>query len=152
MFNMTKIKAVRGDGRSFYMNHLSSNDYYSEHEKVSGHWRGELAGDFGLWARNAESEEFCRFQRNINPMTGEKLTKRTVTGGIRFFDFQCAAPKSVSVLTLFDPRLVKAHEEAVCRAMDELERLAAVRVRVGENAQTRNYRITGRARVCAVHA
>ena len=143
MFNMTKIKAVRGDGRSFYMNHLSSNDYYSEHEKVIGHWRGELAGDFGLWARNAESEEFCRFQRNINPMTGEKLTKRTVTGGIRFFDFQCAAPKSVSVLTLFDPRLVKAHEEAVFRAMDELERLAAVRVRVGENAQTRNYRITG---------
>ena len=80
MFNMTKIKAVRGDGRSFYMTHLSSNDYYSEHEKVIGHWRGELAGDFGLWARNAESEEFCRFQRNINPMTGEKLTKRTVTG------------------------------------------------------------------------
>ena len=62
MFNMTKIKAVRGDGRSFYMNHLSSNDYYSEHEKVIGHWRGELAGDFGLWARNAESDEFCPFQ------------------------------------------------------------------------------------------
>ena len=45
MFNMTKIKAVRGDGRSFYMNHLSSNDYYSENEKVKGFWRGNLADD-----------------------------------------------------------------------------------------------------------
>ena len=49
MFNMTKIKAVRGDGRSFYMNHLSSNDYYSEHEKVQGRWCGRLALEFDLW-------------------------------------------------------------------------------------------------------
>ena len=43
MFNMTKIKAVRGDGRSFYMNHLSSNDYYSENEKVKGCVRVAIA-------------------------------------------------------------------------------------------------------------
>ena len=53
MFNMTKIKAVRGDGRSFYMNHLSSNDYYSENEKVKGFWRGNLADDFGLFKSSA---------------------------------------------------------------------------------------------------
>ena len=76
-------------------------------------------------------------------MTHEKLTKRTVTGGIRFYDFQCAAPKSVSIISLFDRRLVQAHEEAVNEAMRELEKLAAVRVRKGENAMTRNYQITG---------
>ena len=143
MFNMTKIKAVRGDGRSFYMNHLSSNDYYSENEKVKGFWRGNLADDFGLFGSSAGSEEFCLFQRNINPLTYEKLTKRTVTGGIRFYDFQCAAPKSVSIISLFDRRLVQAHEEAVNEAMRELEKLAAVRVRKGENAITRNYQMTG---------
>lgn len=143
MFNMTKIKAVRGDGRSFYMNHLSSNDYYSENEKVKGFWRGNLADDFGLFGSSAGSEEFCLFQRNINPLTYEKLTKRTVTGGIRFYDFQCAAPKSVSIISLFDRRLVQAHEEAVNEAMRELEKLAAVRVRKGENAMTRNYQMTG---------
>ena len=143
MFNMTKIKAVRGDGRSFYMNHLSSNDYYSENEKVKGFWRGNLADDFGLFGSSAGSEEFCLFQRNINPLTHEKLTKRNVTGGIRFYDFQCAAPKSVSIISLFDRRLVQAHEEAVNEAMREVEKLAAVRVRKGENAMTRNYQITG---------
>lgn len=34
MFNMTKIRATNGSGKSFYANHLCSNDYYSEHEKV----------------------------------------------------------------------------------------------------------------------
>ena len=92
MFNMTKIKAVRGDGRSFYMNHLSSNDYYSEHEKVQGRWCGRLALEFDLWDA-VSSEEFSLFQRNINPKTLEKLTQRTVKSGVRFFDFQCAAPK-----------------------------------------------------------
>lgn len=31
--------------------------------------------------------------------------------GVRFFDFQCAAPKSVSILALFDERLAQAHDE-----------------------------------------
>ena len=41
MFNMTKIRASQGSGKSFYANHLSSNDYYSEHEKVRGYWLEE---------------------------------------------------------------------------------------------------------------
>ena len=143
MFNMTKIKAVRGDGRSFYMNHLSSNDYYSEHEKVQGRWCGRLALEFDLWDA-VSSEEFSLFQRNINPKTLEKLTQRTVKSGVRFFDFQCAAPKSVSIISLFDSRLLQAHEEAVQAAMHELEDLAAVRVRTGENVKTRNYELTGK--------
>ena len=30
MFNVTKIRATNGAGKSFYANHLSANDYYSE--------------------------------------------------------------------------------------------------------------------------
>ena len=39
MFNVTKIRATNGAGKSFYANHLSANDYYSEAEKIVGHWR-----------------------------------------------------------------------------------------------------------------
>ena len=48
MFNVTKIRATNGAGKSFYANHLSANDYYSESEKIVGHWRGILSFDFDL--------------------------------------------------------------------------------------------------------
>lgn len=144
MFNMTKIRATNGSGKSFYANHLCSNDYYSEHEKVQGYWRGELADAFGLQNKVVTSEEFSLFQRNVNPKTLDRLTQKNMPGGPRFFDFQVAAPKSVSVMSMFDERLIEAHRESVRIAMAELERLAAVRVRDGENVRTNNYATTGK--------
>ena len=143
MFNMTKIRASHGSGKSFYANHLSSNDYYSEHENVVGYWLGELADAFGLRGEIVTSREFSLFQKNINPKTYGKLTQKNIPGGPRFFDFQCAAPKSVSVMSLFDERLMEAHVESVRIAMSELEKFAAVRVRHGENVRTNNYETTG---------
>ncbi|MBS1369219.1 MAG: relaxase domain-containing protein, partial [Lentisphaeria bacterium] len=144
MFNMTKIRATNASGKAFYVNHLCSNDYYSEHEKVQGDWRGELADAFGLRDKVVTSEEFSLFQRNVNPKTPGKLTQKNMPGGPRFFDFQVAAPKSVSVMSMFDERLIEAHRESVRIAMAELERLAAVRVRDGENVRTNNYETTGK--------
>ena len=143
MFNMTKIRASHGSGKSFYANHLCSNDYYSEHERVRGYWLGELAEVFGLRGGIVTSGEFSLFQKNINPKTYGKLTQKNIPGGPRFFDFQCAAPKSVSVMSLFDERLMEAHVESVRIAMSELEKFAAVRVRHGENVRTNNYETTG---------
>ena len=143
LFNMTKIRATSGAGKAFYHNHLSCNDYYSENEKVSGYWRGKLVWDLGLIGNEVDAETFSLLQKNINPDTLRKLTQRTVKTGVRFFDFQCAAPKSVSVLSMFDKRLIVAHREAVDVAMDELERLAAVRLRKGDQTRTNNYEITG---------
>ncbi len=144
LFNMTKIRATNGGGKSFYHNHLSCNDYYSEGEQVVGRWYGELVYDFNLWNAEVESETFSLFQKNINPDTMEKLTQRNATGGPRFFDFQCAAPKSVSVMSMFDERLVRAHSKAVLTAMREMEKLAAVRLRKGDQVRTNNYEITGK--------
>jgi conjugative relaxase-like TrwC/TraI family protein len=50
-------------------------------------------------------------------------------GGIRFYDFQCSAQKSLSIMavTLGDNRLRLAHEKAFETAMKELERFAARR-------------------------
>ncbi len=144
LFNMTKIRAANGSGKSFYMNHLSCNDYYSEGEKVTGYWRGNLVMDLNLWNAEVDAETFSLFQKNINPKTLGKLTQKNVSGGPRFFDFQCAAPKSVSVMSMFDERLVQAHSKAVWVAMQELEKLAAVRLRKGDQARTNNYEITGK--------
>ena len=143
MFNMTKIRASNASGKSFYANHLSSNDYYSEHEKIIGLWRGELAEVFGLHDEEVTGEVFSLFQKNINPKTFGRLTQKTMKKGPRFFDFQVAAPKSVSVMSLFDERLVSAHQSAAREAMAELEKLAAVRVRDGENVRTNNYETSG---------
>ncbi|MFA7183399.1 MAG: MobF family relaxase, partial [Victivallales bacterium] len=141
---MTKIKAVNGAGKAFYANHLAANDYYSENEKVVGTWQGKLAYDFILTEKEVDTETFSLFQRNINPRTYGKLTQRTVMTGVRFFDFQCAAPKSVSIMSLWDERLEAAHKTAVAEAMAELEKLAAVRVRKGDNVRTNNLEITGK--------
>ena len=48
MFTAAKIKATHGKGADFYRQHLANNDYYSEHDRVEGHWRGSLASVFGL--------------------------------------------------------------------------------------------------------
>ncbi|MBR4490380.1 relaxase domain-containing protein, partial [bacterium] len=144
MFNVTKIRATNGAGKSFYANHLSANDYYSEKEKVVGVWKGKLADRFNLDGKEVTAEVFSLFQRNIDPFLERKLTQRTVMSGVRFFDFQCSAPKSVSIMSLWDHRIAELHQKAVDEAMTELEKLAAVRVRKGDNVRTHNIEITGK--------
>lgn len=149
MFTMAKIKAsgssFGGGGKSFYQEHLSSNDYYCEKEKVNGVWKGSLANAFDLAGMKVQDKEFSRFQRNINPLSGERLTKRTHIDGVRFFDFQCSAQKSVSIMGIVgqDKRLVDSHVKAVDIAMKELEKFAAVRVRTGNRAWSNDLNISG---------
>ena len=45
---------------------------------------------------------------------------------------------------MFDERLVRAHSKAVLTAMREMEKLAAVRLRKGDQVRTNNYEITGK--------
>ena len=143
MFTMARIKAVRGKGKEFFLNHLSCNDYYSEKERMAGVWHGRLAEDFEIANQTVSAEVFSLFQQDLNPVTHQKLTQRTVAGGIRFYDFQCSAQKSVSVMSLFDQRLIEAHRRSVAFAMKELERFAAVRIRSGANVNTQNHEVTG---------
>ena len=119
---------------------------------MAGQWQSQLAARLGL----APVQEIqagntaCRMLReNVNPATGEKLTQRNVEGSIRFFDFQCSAQKSVSVLHALtgDERLAGAHDRAATRAFAELESFAACRVRAGAAAWSQDTRATGN--VCA---
>jgi len=143
VFTMAKIR----NGSTYLANHLSANDYYSAKEEVAGEWVGEGAQRIGLGCRSIGSvdEAFERLRLNQNPLTGRRLSPRTGEGRIAFFDFQCSAPKSVSILavTFGDERLRMAHRQAVGVAFAELERLAARRVREGRSAWTEDIQITG---------
>ena len=143
MFTCARIKATRGKGADFYRQHLSCNDYFSEHEAVKGVWLGSLAEDFDLSGKPVDPSVFSAFQQNLHPVFGKKLTVRNVENAVRFYDFQCSAQKSVSIMSLFDDRLEKAHQRAVRLAMQEMERFASVRLRSGINANTDNIEFTG---------
>lgn len=144
MFTAAKIKATHGKGADFYRQHLANNDYYSEHDRVEGHWRGSLASVFGLENESVTQDVFSLFQQNLTPSTKQKLTPRNNPNSVRFYDFQCSAQKSVSVMSLFDSRLIEAHRKAVEVGMRELERFAAVRIRKGESYATKNFEFTGK--------
>lgn len=143
MFTMAKLR----DGSTYLANHLSANDYYAEKESVTGEWIGHGAERLGVASRaiGAGDEAFERLRCNRHPLTGRKLTARNGAGRIAFLDFQCSAPKSVSLLavTFGDERLRAAHREAVTIAFAELERFAARRVRAGAAAWSEQTTLTG---------
>jgi conjugative relaxase-like TrwC/TraI family protein len=147
MFTMAKIR----NGSTYLGNHLTANDYYSEKEAVTGEWTGLAAEKLGLAGRRigAKDEAFERLRQNRHPLTGRKLTSRMGAGRIVFLDFQCSAPKSVSMLavTFGDERLCAAHREAVTVAFAELERFAARRVRAGDAAWSEQTVVT--SNLCA---
>ena len=97
MFTMAKIT----DGSTYLDHHLCANDYYAEGEQVVGQWQGRLTARLGLVESQpiqAGDQAFRLLRENIDPATGERLTQRNVENSIRFFDFQCSAQKSVSIL------------------------------------------------------
>ena len=124
MFTMAKIK----DGGTYLKNHLSANDYYSEKETVIGQWVGRGAEHLGLRGEIAAGDPaFEALRKNRRPGSSEKLTPRDGEGRVRFFDFQCSAQKSVSIMavTMGDTGLLAAHDAAAALAFGELERFAA---------------------------
>ena len=124
MFTMAKIK----DGGTYLERHLAANDYYCENESVVGKWVGEGARRLGLDQDiRAGDKSFENLRNNRVPDSTEKLTPRDSPNRVKFFDFQCSAQKSVSVMavTLGDTRLLQAHDTAAALAYSELERFAA---------------------------
>ena len=119
---MAKIR----NGSTYLSHHLSANDYYAEGEKVRGQWVGQGAAKLGL-TDEVQPEQFEALRNNQRPDTSEPLTPRTRGHRVAFFDFQCSAQKSVSIMAMLagDGRLRAAHEQASKIAFTELEQFAA---------------------------
>jgi conjugative relaxase-like TrwC/TraI family protein len=127
MFTCAKIR----NGGSYLGNHLTANDYYCENENVYGKWVGLAAERLGLSGQSigAGDAAFEALRQNRLPYGKGKLTPLRKDDGVRFFDFQCSAQKSVSIMAVVmkDRRLLEAHDRASEKAFAELERFAAFR-------------------------
>ncbi|PYJ59745.1 MAG: hypothetical protein DME24_11940 [Verrucomicrobia bacterium] len=119
---------------SYFDEHLSHNDYYTQGEKQAGHWIGTAAEKLGLQQGEVVTREaFLRLCDNQHPDTSEQLTPQQFRARRIYFDFVCSPPKSVSILavTMGDRRIIEAHKEASGIALRELEQFAAARIRKG---------------------
>lgn len=130
------------DGGRYMTHHLSSNDYYSEGEAVTGFWLGKGAEKLGLKG-DVKTEQYEALRRNQHPETGEKLTPRRPK--VEFHDVVISAPKAFSIAAMVgeDERLLFAFRESVEATFEKLERYAGVRVRSGNNVKGEGFRTTG---------
>ncbi len=122
----------RATAETYFDEHLSHNDYYTQQETEHGHWIGAGVERLGLKQGEVVSRDaFLKLCDNQNPGTGEQLTPQNFRDRRIFFDFVCSPPKSVSILavTMNDRRIVEAHREASTLAIRELEQFAATRIR-----------------------
>jgi conjugative relaxase-like TrwC/TraI family protein len=129
-----KPQKNRAAATTYFDEHLSHNDYYTQSESQAGQWIGLGGERLGLKPGEVVTRDtFLKLCDNLNPDTGERLTQTTAKNRRIFFDFQCAPPKSVSILavTMNDQRIIQAHQEASTLALRELEQFAATRIRKG---------------------
>lgn len=127
----------RAAAETYFDEHLSHNDYYTQGQAVAGghnagRWVGFGAESLGLKPGEVVTREaFLKLCDNQHPETGEQLTPQNFKHRRIFFDFVCSPPKSVSILavTMNDQRIVQAHKEASSFALQEIETFAAARIR-----------------------
>lgn len=129
-----KPQKSRAAATTYFDEHLSQNDYYAQNVSQAGHWIGQGTERLGLTpGETVTRDTFLKLCDNVHPLTGEQLTPQQFRERRIFFDFQCAPPKSVSILavTMNDQRILQAHQEASTSALRELEQFAATRIRKG---------------------
>lgn len=122
----------RQAAETYFDEHLSHNDYYTQGQTQQGQWIGIGAERLGLKSGDVVTrEEFLKLCDNQHPLTGQKLTPQHFKDRRIYFDFVCSPPKSVSILavTMNDQRVIEAHKEASMIALRELESFAATRIR-----------------------
>jgi conjugative relaxase-like TrwC/TraI family protein len=148
-----KTQYSLANAKTYFEEHLSVGDYYTEGENISGQWFGRGASMLGI-VGDVKQDAFLSLCDNLHPRTGELLTQRrkTTRRGVDesgneqevanrrvFYDFTISPPKSVSIVALIggDERIVDAHNRAVKTSMNELERFAETRVRSGGECSDR---------------
>src|SRR5256885_8955942 len=104
----------RAVAESYFDEHLSHNDYYTQGEKQAGHWIGTAAEKLGLQPGEVVTREaFLRLCDNQHPDTAEQLTPQQFRARRISFHFVSSPPKSVSILavTMTDCRITEAPTE-----------------------------------------
>ena len=98
----------------------------ARNETVVGQWVGRGAEKMNLHGEiGAGDPAFENLRNNRHPDGSGKLTPRDGNDRVKFFDFQCSAQKSISIMavTMGDTRLLAAHDAAAALAFGELEKI-----------------------------
>ena len=122
------------------------DNYYTIGDRIVGHWRGQLAEQWGLRGEVSE-QHFERLADGRHPLTDEPLVRHQTACHYRNahgdlvkamahragWDATFSAPKSVSLTALVggDDRVREAHRASVAVALDKTERY--VQARLGGN-------------------
>jgi len=128
---------TRSSAAEYFKTDLTRNQkgvdasYYLTTGAVPPEWGGKLVATFGLTGPPTQ-EQVQRLLDGHHPLTGEDLVQRRTANRRQGYDVVVSAPKSVSVMAMFDDRLPALVREAERLAMLELEANAAVRVRSGK--------------------
>jgi conjugative relaxase-like TrwC/TraI family protein len=131
MLRITQSKSA-DQAKSYYLDGLSREDYYTEGQELAGNWNGRGAELLGLDGKVGQ-DAFFDLCENRDPATGARLTPRTKEERTVGYDFNFHAPKSVSAIYAHtkDERIVGALRSAVGDTMRELEAEMKTRVRMG---------------------
>jgi conjugative relaxase-like TrwC/TraI family protein len=126
-----------GQAETYFEEHYSHDDYYSEGRKIAGRWFGRGAEALGL-SGEVSREDFSALLKGVNPKDGAVLVPAAAHNQKHRagWDGVFSAPKSVSVQALVgsDHRLVDAHRGAVEKALVEVEKYALSRQRAGQES------------------
>src|SRR6185312_6315206 len=119
--------------------------YFSQSGKVVGQWYGRLAEVLELRGE-VEETAFMRMAEGQHPETGQQLIKHREFQGAdgqivphrAGHDFTFGASKSVSAAAIVggDFRIIDAHNAAVRKALDYIERYCQARMRDGQPVTT----------------
>src|ERR1019366_5394569 len=117
--------------KDYYTRQLERSDYYmKDAQEMPGQWHGLGAELLGLKGE-VRREDYFKLCDNINPETGQSLTRNTQTQRRVLYDFTFDAPKSVSLAYEVggDDRVLEAFKESVNDTMREMEAAMMARVR-----------------------
>lgn len=126
---------------------LSKGDYYLTDATIQSGWRGKLTARLGIKeGSKVTAEQFKRLLGGFHPETGEKLVQRLRKNRRPGVDLTFSVPKSFSIAwgITKDDAILQVLREAVYETMkNDVEPLAARRVRDGEKVQTTDRKYTG---------
>jgi conjugative relaxase-like TrwC/TraI family protein len=129
MMSMSPGALDSAAAETYFEQHYSKDDYYSQGQTCVGRWVGKGAADLGL-VGDVSRDDFSALLQGIHPRGGAVLVRSGPNGKhAAGWDSVFSAPKSVSIQALVDGdnRLIEAHVRAVDRTLTEVERYAISR-------------------------
>ena len=119
--------------KRYFGEHLERSDYYvRDGQEMPGQWHG-LGGEMLELKGEVKRQDYFNLCDNINPETGQSLTRNTQTQRRVLYDFTFKVPKDVSVIYEVggDDRVLGAFRSAVNETMKDMEADMMARVRKG---------------------